>query len=131
MLRITKKTRRKNLDYFVADSVSHPFGTQKFGLILGLNLLELIEPKKLVSVLSNQIYKGYLMISDPYDFDRGKHSVVNQFDAKSIRKEIEKHRFRIIKNTKKPSFIPWTLNLTPRTKLNYQVDLVVCKKSID
>jgi len=30
---------------------------------------------------------------------------------------------------KKPSFIPWKLNLNPRTKLNYSVDLIIGKKT--
>ncbi|MFB5610417.1 MAG: class I SAM-dependent methyltransferase [Nitrosopumilaceae archaeon] len=122
-----KKNRMENLDYFVADSLEHPFGNQKFGLVVALNLLELVEPKKLVKIIGKQT-KGTLVISDPYDFDRGKFSVKNPLNPKVLRKELQKQGFRISSNTMKQSFIPWNLNLNPRTRLSYRVDLVVCKK---
>lgn len=122
-----KKNRMENLDYFVADSLEHPFGNQKFGLVVALNLLELVEPKKLVKIIGKQT-KGTLVISDPYDFDRGKFSVQSPLNPEVLRKELQKQGFRISSNTMKQSFIPWNLNLNPRTKLNYRVDLVVCKK---
>lgn len=122
-----KKNRMENLDYFVADSLEHPFGNQKFGLVVALNLLELVEPKKLVKIIGKQT-KGTLVISDPYDFDRGKFSVQSPLNPEVLREELQKQGFRISSNTMKQSFIPWNLNLNPRTKLNYRVDLVVCKK---
>ncbi len=124
---VAKKNRKKNLDYFVADSLEHPFGNQKFGLVVALNLLELVEPTKLVKTISKQT-KGSFVLSDPYDYDRGKFSVKNPVTPKVLRKELKKHGFKISTNTAKPSFIPWNLSLNPRTRLNYQVDLVVCKK---
>lgn len=122
-----KKNQTKNLDYFVADSIEHPFGNQTFGLVVMLNLLELVEPKKLVNIASIQT-KGTFVISDPYDYDRGKYSVKNQFTPHALREELQKNHFRISSETKKPSFIPWNLTLNARTRLNYRVDLVVCKK---
>ncbi len=122
-----KKNRIENLDYFVADSLEHPFGNQKFGLVVALNLLELVEPNKLVKIVSKQA-KGTFVLSDPYDYDRGKFSVKNPVTPQVLRKELQKHGFRISSNTMKPSFIPWNLSLNPRTRLNYRVDLVVCKK---
>ena len=117
-----------NLDYFVADSILHPFGNKKFGLIVVLNLLELIEPKDLITLVSKQIRKGTLVLSDPYDYDRGKYSVKNPISPQVLRKELQKYGFSISLDTKKPSFIPWTLNFNSRIRLNYRVDLVVSKK---
>lgn len=122
-----KKNQAKNLDYFVADSLEHPFGNQKFGLVVALNLLELVEPQELVKIASKQT-KGTFVLSDPYDYDRGKFSIKNPFTPQDLRTELEEYGFRISSRTKKPSFIPWNLNLTPRTRLNYKVDLVVCTK---
>ncbi len=122
-----KKNRIENLDYFVADSLEHPFGNQKFGLVVALNLLELVEPIKLVKIVSKQT-KGTFVLSDPYDYDRGNFSVKNPVTPQVLRKELQKLGFRISSNTMKPSFIPWNLSLNPRTRLNYRVDLVVCKK---
>lgn len=122
-----KKNQIENLNYFVADSLEHPFGNLKFGLVVALNLLELVEPNKLVKIISRQT-KGTLVLSDPYDYDRGKFSVKNPVTPTILRKELQKHGFRISSNTMKPSFIPWNLSLNKRTRLNYHVDLVVCKK---
>ena len=122
-----KKNPIKNLDFFVADSLEHPFGNQKFGLVVALNLLELVEPKKLVKTISKQT-QGSLVLSDPYDYDRGKFSVKNPVTPQLLRKELQQQGFRISSNTRKQSYIPWNLTLNQRTRLNYQVDLVVCKK---
>lgn len=125
---VAKKNNKKNLDYFVADSLEHPFENQKFDLVVALNLLELIEPKSLIKIISKQIKKGFFVLSDPYDYDRGKFSVKSPITAQVLRKELRKHDFKIFSNTRKPSFIPWSLNLNQRTRLNYRVDLVMCKK---
>lgn len=127
-IQIAKKSYKKNLDFAVADSLSALFGDQKFDFVLALNVLELIEPLDLLEHVSKQISKGYLVISDPYDFDRGKNSVKKSFDEKSLRKSLCDLGFSISNKTQKPSYIPWALNLNPRCTLNYKVDLVVAKK---
>lgn len=127
-IQIAKKSSKKNLDFVVADSLSPLFGDQKFDFVLALNVLELIEPLDLLEHVSKQISKGYLVISDPYDFDRGKNSVQKSFDEKSFRKSLCDLGFSISTKTQKPSYIPWTLNLNPRCMLNYKVDLVIAKK---
>lgn len=123
-----KKTARQNLDYIVADSLEPPFGKTKFDLILGLNLFELIEPKKLLKLLSGQMKKnGTLILSDPYDFERGAKSIKEPLYPDSLRKELTKLGFTISNKTKKPSFIVWDLNLHDRAKLQYLVDLMIAK----
>jgi 2-polyprenyl-3-methyl-5-hydroxy-6-metoxy-1,4-benzoquinol methylase len=125
-----KKSKLKNLDFFVADSLEHPFGKTKFDLVLGLNLFELIEPKPLLKLLAVQVRKkGWLVLSDPYDFDRGAKSVKDPLYEDSIRKEITRHGFAISKKTTKPSHLLWNLRLHKRANLQYKVDLIIGKKT--
>ena len=128
-IQIAKKQFRSNLDYFVADSLSPVFGKLEFDLVLALNVLEIIEPDVLLKSISKQITKGYFVISDPYDFDRGPNSVKNSLDASSLRTNLKNLGFKISNSTINPSFIPWNLKLNPRATLNYKVDLVISKKS--
>ena len=127
-IKIAKQNQNKNCDYFVADSQYHPFGNQKFDLILCLNMLELLEPRNFLKMLSKQISKGTLVLSDPYDFDRGKNSVKNPIDSTQLRNILKGYNFQISTSTKKPSYIPWNLTINPRTKLQYKVDLVIGNK---
>jgi len=127
-IQITKRNQKKNCDYFVANSEFHPFGNQKFDLILCLNMLELLEPKNLLTIISKQISKGTLVLSDPYDFDRGINSIKNPIDSKQLRNILKKLNFQVSISTKKPSYIPWSLNLNSRTTLHYKVDLVIANK---
>ena len=121
-----KKNNSKNLDFFVANSLKPPFGDRKFGLIVALNILELIEPLDFLNLISSHV-KGTIMISDPYDFERGQNTVKNKLDPKSLRLEIERRGFKLIHDTKKPRFIPWKLNINSRLSLHYKVDLVIAK----
>ncbi len=127
-IKLAKKKSRENLDYFVADSTSPIFGKTNFELIVALNLLELIEPVDFLKQISGQIHNGFLVISDPYDYDRGKNSIKNPLDEYTLRQNLKNLGFKIMQNTDNPSEISWNLNLNPRTKLNYKVDLVVAKK---
>lgn len=127
-IKIAKKTPKENLDYFVADSLSNIFGKNSFDMIIALNLLELIEPIEFLKQISNQIPKGYLIISDPYDYDRGITSVKKPLDEKTLRQKLRDLKFNLTNETKNPSNIPWNLQLNPRAILNYKVDLVIAKK---
>ena len=125
---VAKKIQKDNLDYFVADLMSDVFGNTKFDLILALNVLELVEPKDLLKYISQQILKGHFVISDPYDFDRGKNSVKKPLDELTLRTSLEELGFAISVKTKKPSYLTWNLKLNPRSTLNYKVDLIIAKK---
>lgn len=125
-----KNSSQNNLDFFVADSLEQPFGKTKFDLVVGLNLFEIIEPKKLLKIFSSQTQKnGYLVLSDPYDFERGEKSIKEPLYEDSLRQEITRNGFTISKQTQKPSFHTWTLKLHGRAHLQYKVDLIVAKKS--
>lgn len=123
-----KKTNCKNLDYFVANSLSPPFGKKSFELVVALNVLELIEPLDFLKVISSQL-KGTLVISDPYDYERGKNSVKIKLDSQSIRGELKKLGFVFMQKTEKPLFLPWKLNINERLSLHYKTDLVIARNS--
>ncbi|MFB5606610.1 MAG: class I SAM-dependent methyltransferase, partial [Candidatus Nitrosomaritimum yanchengensis] len=127
-LQIAKKSYKNNLDYFIADSLSSVFGKLQFSLILALNILELIEPMELLKHMSKQISSGYLVISEPYDFDRGTNSVRKPLDEFTLRTTLNEFDFKITAKTKKPSYLPWNLKLNPRATLNYKVDFIIGKK---
>jgi uncharacterized protein YbaR (Trm112 family) len=127
-IKIANRESKENLDYFVADSLSPIFGKTKFDLIVALNLLDLIEPVDFLKQISTQIQRGYLIISDPYDNDRGKNSVKTPLDEATLRQNLRNLKFRITSGTINPSKILWNLKLNPRTSLNYKVDLVVAEK---
>ena len=127
-LKIAQKNSKENLDYLVTDSLSPVFGKTKFDLVLALNLLELVEPRDFLNQINYQIKNGCLLITDPYDYDRGKNSVKQPLDEKTLRKDLRKFGFKIILDTDKPSSLTWNLKLNPRTELHYKVDLVIAQK---
>jgi len=127
-IRIAQKESKENLDYFVADLHSPIFGKTKFDLVVALNILELIEPADFLKQISRQIHKGYFLITDPYDYDRGKNSVKKPLDEDTLRQNLKNLKFKITPSTDKPSNISWNLKLNSRATLNYKVDLVVAKK---
>ena len=127
---VAKKQEQKNLDFFIADSLEHPFGDTKFNLLVGLNLFELIEPKHLLKLFSEQIQKnGTLVLSDPYDYERDVKSIKEPMSSDDVRKALANLGFVISEKTKKSSSIPWNLNLHERATLQYLADLIIAKKS--
>ena len=127
-IQIAKKEQKNNIEFILSDFASLPFGNKKFDMILGLNILELIEPNILLKIMNSQISKGYMIISDPYDYQRGIYSVKHPLNELQIRKKLIQLEFKISSETKKPSFIPWQLKLNNRANLNYKVDIIIVKK---
>ena len=127
-LKIAKKSSKNNLDFVLADSLSGVFGQLKFDLVVGLNVLELIEPHQFLDHVSKQISSGYLFISDPYDFERGSNSVKVPIDEKTLRYLIKNLGLKISAKTLRPSYSSWSLKINPRATLTYKVDLVIAKK---
>ncbi len=119
-----KRNHRANLDYFVADSLSEIFSKQ-FDIVIALNILEIIEPHRLLECISRQISNGYVVITDPYDFER--QHVVKRLEPGSLRIAMQQLGFDIIYGTSDPSHIAWNLNLYDRARLCYKVDLIICK----
>jgi len=127
-IHLAKKIQKNNLDYIVSDFESTPFKNKKFDLIIGLNILELMEPNILLKQISKQISSGHIMITDPYDYERGINSVKHPINELLLRKNLRELKFKINKETEKPSFIPWNLKLYDRASLNYKVDIIIAKK---
>lgn len=124
----SKKNQRKNSDFVVADSLNPPFGNQKFDLVIALNLLDIIEPPKLLHVVLSQSGR-FLVLSDPYDFERGKGSVKSKTSPEELRLHLKSTGFKLIHGTANQSFIPWKLNVNSRLSLNYKVDLIIAQKN--
>jgi len=124
---IAKKTKRKNVDYFVANSMNNIFGNTKFDLVLALNILELVEPTIFLKQIEKQT-RNNLVLTDPYDYERGIRSVKKPLEENTLRTYLNHLGFKISNNTKAPSRIPWNLRLNPRASLNYKVDIVIAKK---
>ncbi len=124
---VAKKTRRKNVDFFVANSMNNIFGKTKFDLILALNILELVEPTMFLKQIEKQT-KNYLVLTDPYDYERGIRSVKKPLYENTLRNHLRELGFKINSDTKTPSNIPWNLKLNPRASLNYKVDVVIAKR---
>ncbi len=124
-----QQKRMYNTDYFVSDSVFHPFGNQSFDMVIALNLLDIIEPKKLLPVLSDQTRKnGFLILSDPYDYQRGYPSVKEPMYETDLRDYLHSLGFKMALETEKPSFVSWPLKLNSRATLEYKTDVLVSKK---
>lgn len=124
-----KKQSPKNCEYILSDVLQHPLGKKKFELAVALNLLELVEPISLLNIISSQVRKGTIFLSDPYDYDRGKNSVKNPLYEKQIRETLIQKKFIITKSTTKPSTIMWNLKINSRTNLVYKVDIISAMKS--
>jgi len=122
-----KKQSLKNSDFAVANSLNSPFGNKKFDLVIALNLLDIVEPTKLLNVILKQA-KKFIVVSDPYDFERGKDSVKKRIEANEIRSSLKQKEFHLIHNTEHPLFIPWKLTVNERLELKYKVDVIVAKK---
>ncbi len=114
-------------DFFVSDSLNHPFGNLKFDTVISLNLLDIVEPKIFLSILYRQ-FKGFLLLSTPYDDRRGSLSVRHPLNAQTLRNHLCDMNLKIISKTKNPSFIPWNLKINTRTEIRYKVDLIIAKK---
>jgi uncharacterized protein YbaR (Trm112 family) len=127
-IQIAKQNKKNNIDYVVSDFKYNPFLNTKFDLIIALNVLELMEPEILLKQISKQISLGYVIISDPYDFERGNNSVKNPMNEILLRKKLKNLKFKITSKTRIPSNIQWNLKLYDRASLNYKVDIIIAKK---
>ena len=69
-----------------------------------------------------------MLLTDPYDYVRGKSSVKSPLYEKDVRQKLKKSGFLITNKTNTPSSINWILKINPRTKLIYKVDIIIGKK---
>ena len=127
-IQIARQNKNNNVDYIVSDFKYNPFSNTKFNLVIALNVLELMEPEVLLKQISKQISLGHVIISDPYDFERGENSVKKPMNEVLLREKLKNLKFKITSKTKVPSNIQWSLKLYDRASLNYKVDIIVAKK---
>lgn len=124
-----KRNNAKNTEFLVANSSELPF-KKKFDLIVSFNLIDLVDPRKLLtnihSLLANN---GHLVLADPYDFRDEKGNPRPLYDSKSLRKLLRDIGFTIDESTSTESFVPWTLRIHSRAYLVYFDDLIIATKS--
>ncbi|MDE1861743.1 MAG: methyltransferase domain-containing protein [Thaumarchaeota archaeon] len=123
-----KKQRLTDSDFLVADSLEPPFGSKKFDTVLGLNLLDIVEPYPLIRTMADQVDR-YLVLSDPYDFERGKLSVREKVSPEGVRSYLENIGFKMIHHTEEPAQIPWRIKVNSRLELDYKVDVIVAERA--
>jgi SAM-dependent methyltransferase/uncharacterized protein YbaR (Trm112 family) len=116
----------KNVEFMVSDAKKLPFESKFFQCVVALNLIDRVDPYKLMDSINSCIKdNGKLILIDPYHFVNENRN--NQFDSIQIRKIVEKLGYKINSNE---SYIPWIVKMNERSYLFYFVDYIVANRVI-
>ncbi|HJU78726.1 MAG TPA: class I SAM-dependent methyltransferase [Nitrososphaeraceae archaeon] len=116
----------KNVEFIVSDARNLPFESRFFQSVIALNLVDRIDPHKLIDSINSCIKdNGKLISVDPYHFVNENGN--DQSNSFQIRKMVEKSGYKI---KSKESYIPWILKMNQRSYLFYLVDFIVAKRII-
>lgn len=125
-----RKEKADNMEFLVVNS-RLPSRENKFDLVVMLNILDLVNPEKLLSYIRTLLKQdGTLLMTDPYDFRDEKGDPKDFYDGKSIREFLAGNGFAIDSTTRNESYIPWVLRINSRGYLFYFADLIIAKRSV-
>lgn len=114
----------KNVEFIVSDAINLPFESRFFQSIIALNLVDRVDPHKLMASINRCIKdNGKLILIDPYHFVNENSN--DQFDSIQIRKIVEKLGYKININE---SYVPWIVKMNERSYLFYFVDFIVANR---
>ena len=121
--KLMRDKMRKNVEFVVSDAINLPFESSYFRSIIALNVVDRVDPNKLMVSINRCIKNnGKLILIDPYHFVKDN---TDQFDSIQIRKIVENFGYKISSNE---SYIPWIMKMSERAYLFYFVDFIVANK---
>ena len=121
--KIMRRKKCKNIEFLVSDATNLPFESRYFQSIIALNVVDRVDPNKLIVSINKCIKdNGKLILVDPYHF---VDDDTDRFDSIKVRKIIEKSGYKIRSNE---SYIPWILKMNERAYLFYFVDFIVANR---
>ena len=116
----------KNVEFIVSDAINLPFESRFFQSIIALNLVDRLDPHKLMASINRCIKNnGKLILIDPYHFVNENSN--DQFDSIQIRKIVEKLGYKININE---SYVPWIVKMNERSYLFYFVDFIIADRIV-
>jgi SAM-dependent methyltransferase/uncharacterized protein YbaR (Trm112 family) len=114
----------KNVEFIVSDAINLPFDSKFFQCVIALNLVDRVDPLKLLDSINSCIKdNGKLILIDPYHFVNENSN--DHFDSIQIRKIVERLGYLINSNE---SYIPWIVKMNERSYLFYFVDFIVANR---
>jgi SAM-dependent methyltransferase/uncharacterized protein YbaR (Trm112 family) len=114
----------KNVEFIVSDAINLPFESRFFQSVVALNLVDRVDPHKLMDSINSCIKdNGKLILIDPYHFVNENSN--DHFDSIQIRKIVERLGYLINSNE---SYIPWIVKMNERSYLFYFVDFIVANR---
>lgn len=114
--------------YVLADVGDGVFGAHgTYDTVVALNVLDIVEPSVLLKTMA-RCARRHIVLADPYDYQRGPDTVGGQMSALEVRRYVERLGFGVTDDTKKPSYVPWTIRINARTAVRYLVDVIVAER---